>query len=468
MQQLVAIFSKLIDLIIKEIRETDYDLTDANNIEDTLIKLDTIIKIIELFLYKEDNPSSPATQPLNSPNEPATTGKKRKATKLETSSAEKKEINNIFDFYEDLNSYITQIIYYKYITDINFEEKPSLRKALTKPPVSFNPKQKLNIYSMTFAPFLLNDYIKDIFNVKYDDETADNKNQINFIRKMQLLFNSLFVNINVINYIATFQKFNDHFNQLLSSDFKFLGASLKSEINQTLAMFIYYIKKIYYYSFIQIYSMGYYDITGGSQGQENELSFFFRMIKSTIATNINAVASSTIIKNKNQKDVSLSSEQVADNIKIGDEMIGEISKRIDELNEKLNSFNLILPANLNQEQHKSIIIYKKEFLQSVRKTAAIEPVQAIQVVLEPTFTDNQELLGNLIALFSQPNITKINLDAVQSAPDEDFIKIINIYNYLLLNENPFIVGSQAQMGGKKSKKINNNNHRYSYHHHSRL
>jgi len=432
-------FENLIKLLINEIKtNTTYDFTDTDNIQDILIKIESIIKIIELFLYIE----KPQGGKMEI-DEPSTTGKKRK---LEGKQLENKTINNIFDFYEDLNSYVSQIIYYKYITDVNFENKEELKRVLIKPTVSQKPGQKLNIFSMLFSPYLLNDYIKDIFNVKYDDTIElTEKNKINFIKKMQSLFNSLFININIINYISTFQKYNEHFNQLLSSDFKFLGVSFNIEIINAFKKFIYDIKKIYYYSFIQIYSLGYYDTLDGT---ETEIEHFFKSIKQSISENISIVASSKTFKNKQQKEIPLTVQEIAENEKIGNEMIFEISKKIDELQEKITSFDVILETRLTTEEHKKIIIYKRN---PDKKQIALDPSQAIQISLESSFTERIDIITSLIEQFNSPILNKISLITDQSI-NEDFNKLINIYNYLLLNEKPLTVVS----GGKFNKKFQSN------------
>jgi len=432
-------FILLFDTIIKKIDTTTIDFTNSDNIFDILKKLNSIIKIVEIFLFKKEDLST----------------EKRKSVDSSSSKIEKNiSISNMFDFFEDLEKYIKNIIFYKY------SEIEQYYNIFKKPP------SKLNLFDIIRPSSTL---YSDLKNSVFDDIKIEEKiNSISKIYKTgEDIYRKLFNGINIINYIIIFQKYYTFFDLLLN-DFKFLNDNedLDKEFNNNIINFINSIKKLYYYSYLQIYTLG-YDINS----PDNNISNFLDTIKTTLNKIIISIASD---KNPlENKKIILSDEIINENINKGKIINDTINSKIEELKDKISLFSYTINIkSLNIENHKNIIILKTDIpnINSSKGKSKTE-IEQLKISLDTIFKnipENKEIISFINDLL-ETNKTYFNLndDNIKKIEDINKLniikKIINIHNYLIYNEEPPIpmegieeiieTASPMQLGGR-NKKIN--------------
>jgi hypothetical protein len=383
------IIYKLFDIIKDKIKNTQLDLTDSDNLYDLLIKINSIIKIIEIFLfYTEKNIEN----------------KKRKKEENK-----KETINNIFDFFEDLENYIKNIIFYKYINDIGLIRELNPEKTKT-----------LNLYNV--SDFLRVELKQGIFDIKIRDKAIKQEYEIR--RNIDSIFNRLLSGINIINYIVIFQKFYMYFDILLNN-FKILedidiDISFKKYLNEL----IYYIKKIYYYSYLQIYTLGF------ELNTEQYINFIFANIRDAITTASNDKFQFN--SKKNELDPSI----IEENIIKGDEMIKIIEEKISIFKEKVSTFhNNILIENTKNED---IIILITDINPEINIPKKIkEPTEKLKINLDNIFKNINEntIKTDILSKFNKIDDDEGKLIKIEISNENIIIKkIFNIYNFFINNK----------------------------------
>lgn len=345
-------FNDIIIAIISIIENTNEDLSDINVIKPLFISITHLFKIFELFLIYDKNSTS--------------------------------SIDNITSIIYNIQKYIFQLLTYK---------------------LSNKKKGTLSISTLLEDPKI---FINETIGTKYNFKSYHDFQSSKVGPKVSSITHNLLVSMNYINYIILFNDFYKNFDKLL--DITILGLKI-NKINY----FILDIKRLYNFSFINIYTSEIKDT----------LNILFDSIKDNIKdiTDKN-IATLTSSKDEEKRDFlqAVSSDVISS--------VDTAKKTIEEYKENITD------KSIDSELYKALTFT----FDSNSKGIFFEYKNKY-----PTIIDNatfKEVLNN-IKLMNKIDITKID--------KQDLKKFILIYDYLV---QPKTRKAQVISNSKQSTTVN--------------